>query len=123
MRINGTGKANTLKGTAGNDNMIGKGGNDTLIGGGGLDVMKGGKGRDTFVISTDQFALIRDFKPGKDSIVFVDDVTDVGIGVAPLDPSDFGTLVTFSQGVLSHDGAPVVAVGDVPLSYADLFVN
>lgn len=123
MKIVGTNKANTLKGTPGNDKINGKGGNDTIMGGGGVDVMKGGKGRDTFVVSADQIVFIKDFTPGKDRLVIVNDLNPQPGGLTPLDHSDFGTLVSIKNGTAIYDGAPVAVVGYVDISAGDIFLN
>lgn len=123
MKIIGTNKDNTLKGTTGDDTIIGKAGDDVIMGGGGADVMKGGKGRDTFVVSTDEIAMIRDFTPGKDQIVIVDEVAPQPTGVTPLDPLDFGSLVTVANGTLIYDGTPVAVIGYVDVTAGDLFLN
>ena len=124
MKVKGTRQDDHLSGTSGDDVIIGGRGDDVIrSGGGSLDIMKGGKGRDTFVISTDQFALIRDFQPGKDQLVLVDDLSPQPLGVTPLEPSDFGTIVTINNGVVEYQGSPVVAVGHVAVGYDDLFLN
>lgn len=123
MKIKGTKKADTLKGTDGDDKIIGKAGDDTIMGGGGADVMKGGKGRDTFVVSTDQIAFIKDFTPGKDRLVIVDDMNPQPGGLTPLDPLDFGSLVTINNGTAIYDGSPVAVVGYVDITAGDIFLN
>ena len=123
MKLIGTQKDDYLSGTSGDDVISGGRGDDVIRSGGGLDILKGGKGRDTFVVSTDQFALIRDFQPGKDQLILVDDLSPQPLGVTPLDPSDFGTLVAIDSGVIEYDGTPVVAIGSVAISTDDLSLN
>lgn len=124
MKIKGDKHDNILRGTAGDDKIIGKCGNDTIMGGGGgIDVMKGGKGRDTFVISPDQMAFIKDFTPGKDRLVIVDEMNPQPSGVTPLDPLDFGSLVSIDNGAVIYDGTPVAVVGYVGMAASDIFLN
>ncbi|RDI59915.1 calcium-binding protein [Microvirga subterranea] len=81
VRINGTGKGDTITGRAsneiimglsGNDRLSGGGGNDVLWSGLGKDVLAGGDGRDTFVFSTklDKRSVdkVTDFDAANDTI-------------------------------------------------------
>lgn len=66
MRIQGTGKAELLVGTAGDDSINGGNGNDTIISGAGTDWVTGGHGADTFVITSEsQYTMITDFNPAE----------------------------------------------------------
>lgn len=123
MKIKGTNKADMLKGTTGDDVINGRGGDDTIMGGGGADVLKGGKGRDTFVVSPDQMAFIRDFTPGKDRLVIVDELNPQPGGVTPLNPADFGSLVSIHNGTAIYDGSPVAVVKYVDIGAGDIFLN
>lgn len=124
MKIIGTKKDDNLAGTTGDDILKGGKGDDFIRSGGdGLDIMKGGDGADTFVVSVDQFVFIRDFEPGKDHLILVDDSNPQPNGATPLDPGDFGPLVTVTNGVIEYQGSPVVAVGDVGVGYGDLLLN
>lgn len=72
MRINGTGKNDSLHGLASNDVINGGKGNDFLWGHGGDDTLTGGAGRDVFVLSAGGGEdTITDFNPAEgDKIVF-----------------------------------------------------
>lgn len=66
MKIQGTGKADLLIGTAGDDSINGGNGNDTIISGAGTDWVTGGHGADTFVVTSDtQYMMITDFNPAE----------------------------------------------------------
>ena len=124
MKVIGTKRDDFLGGSSGNDVIKGPGGDDFIRSGGdGLDILKGGKGADTFVVNVDQFALIKDFKPGQDQIIPVDELNPQVEGATPLDPADFGTHVNFTNGVIEYNNTPVVAVGGVALSADDLLLN
>jgi Ca2+-binding RTX toxin-like protein len=72
MRIQGTGKSETLTGTGGSDSINGGAGNDVIDGGAGTDYLTGGKGADTFVFHDhSQYDIITDFNAAEgDTIVF-----------------------------------------------------
>ena len=58
-----------IDGGDGYDDIDGGDGDDTIIGGKGMDLLTGGKGKDVFVFRPgDGDDLIKDFKPGEDSI-------------------------------------------------------
>lgn len=66
----GTGR-DRLEGNVGDDAMFGGRGHDVLIGGRGDDAMRGGRGADAFVFREGHGEdVIRDFRPGRDSIEF-----------------------------------------------------
>ena len=77
MRINGTGKSETLTGTSGSDSINGGNGNDIIDGGAGTDYLTGGKGADTFIFHAhSQYDIITDFNAAEgDRIVFGTDAT------------------------------------------------
>nr|RNJ66112.1 MAG: hypothetical protein EDM05_27535 [Leptolyngbya sp. IPPAS B-1204] len=54
----------TLLGNQGRDQLWGGDGDDLLAGGAAANYLTGGKGKNTFVLSTDGTAIIRDFKAG-----------------------------------------------------------
>lgn len=141
MKINGTGKADYLVGTAGSDTINGGGGNDTLVGGAGTDVLTGGHGADTFVVGPDsQYDIITDFNAAEgDHIVF-------DFGTSPATTSAYSGTLFDGQTIqmpcgtcyvscvdingdgimdthLSLDGANVFLLGCTPglVSGADIF--
>lgn len=68
----------TLYGDGGDDKVKGGRGDDILEGNGGRDVLVGGKGADQFVLRNLNAAdKIRDFKPGKDTIVLANKAFDI----------------------------------------------
>jgi Ca2+-binding RTX toxin-like protein len=77
MRINGTGKSETLQGTSGSDSINGGGGNDVIDGGAGTDYLTGGRGADTFIFHAhSQYDVITDFNAAEgDRIVFGTDAS------------------------------------------------
>jgi Ca2+-binding RTX toxin-like protein len=74
--ITGSSGADTIVGEAGNDVLAGGAGKDVLIGGSGFDRLSGDEGNDTFVIESDDFALI-DGGEGMDTIE-IDFALDLG---------------------------------------------
>ena len=77
MRINGTGKSETIIGTAGADTINGGNGNDIIDGGAGTDYLTGGHGADTFIFhANSQYDVITEFHAAEgDRIVFGTDAT------------------------------------------------
>ena len=77
MRINGTGKSETLIGTSGSDGINGGGGNDIIDGGAGTDYLTGGRGADTFIFHAhSQYDVVTDFNAAEgDRIVFGTDAS------------------------------------------------
>ncbi|NET10281.1 MAG: hypothetical protein F6K16_37395, partial [Symploca sp. SIO2B6] len=78
-----------IYGGSGNDNIDGGAGNDVIHGGEGQDVMAGGEGNDTFQISgkwgthywrSSDFALIKDFTVGEDTIQLHGDASNFRLG-------------------------------------------
>jgi Ca2+-binding RTX toxin-like protein len=87
MKIQGTGKSETLVGTSGSDMINGGNGNDVLIGGAGMDTLTGGHGADTFVLQAhSQYDIITDFNPAEGDTVLFD------YGTSAATPLYSGTL-------------------------------
>ena len=105
-RLGGGGGFDTLRGGGGKDKLLGGGNDDQLIGGKGADILIGGGGGDTFsFVKGDGKDVIRDFKPGADTINFdarlfsdVDDILDHAR------KTDDGVLIRYDGGsVLIED--------------------
>lgn len=92
-RIAGGPKADILRGYGGDDKLKGLGGKDILDGGPGGDRLIGGKGDDVFRFSslteTGSPDRIKDFRPGRDTIVLDADVFPA-LAKGPLDAAMFG---------------------------------
>lgn len=73
MRIKGSNKADTLRGTASGDRVEGGRGNDFIDGGAGDDVLVGGGGSDMFVLrSGGGHDVVTDFNPAEGDRVMFD---------------------------------------------------
>jgi Ca2+-binding RTX toxin-like protein len=105
-----------LRGGAGDDVLRGGRGDDFLDGGAGNDILKGGKGKDTFFLSVDNFAVIADFNPKKDRIIF--DNGDGKTDQPPFDYSDF----SFEGNTLLYMGVAVATVDAFDISAGTLIV-
>lgn len=98
--------ADALYGKASDDQLSGGRGDDYLYGGAGDDLLNGGKGRDYFVFRLDDEGvdLVKDFKPGRDTLSFLTGSPDN----TPHLSYDAGT------GFVYNDGHPVVWIGHHP---------
>lgn len=113
-----------------NKRIYGEDGDDTIIGGTGSDILFGGQGRDLFVFRgvSDAVDEIRDFKAGRDKIVF--DSSDFDALGEVVDAAEFvvGTEATTADhhiiyddetGAVYWDGDGVGGDGKVQLAVLD----
>jgi Ca2+-binding RTX toxin-like protein len=91
-----------LFGSLGRDILNGGDGNDILFGSYDFDILTGGSGADTFIVRLGDYDSIKDFNVGDKIIVWVDTL-DTNYNTAP-------TGLSYTDGVLSIDGTPLVAV-------------
>lgn len=125
MKINGTGKNDSLHGQETNDVISAGKGNDFLWGHGGNDTLTGGAGADVFVFSTGGGKdTITDFNPAEgDVIVFSYDSPLNAMFIGPLSDgmawtSDSGGACSVEAGDFNSDGRidTTVHVNDVSVT-------
>ena len=93
-------------GTNGDAHLMGGPNNDMLVAGTGHQTMTGGDGNDQFVFAADTRAVVTDFQPGRDHLVF-----EGNAGTVP----DISAGQGASRSHLGHDGlaaAPVIVQDD-----------
>lgn len=111
MKIKGTDEQDLIYGTEDSDKIFGGRGPDYIFGKNGLDIIKGGPGKDTFIVG--DFDVILDFQPGKDTLIFDQNLYGGGPGGGPQVPSPGD--VTFGGSLIYYQDEPLVAVSRVPL--------
>ncbi|WP_163025892.1 sialate O-acetylesterase [Chachezhania antarctica] len=111
--IKGNRGDNRLDGAWGDDRLTGKGGDDRLADRHGDDIYTGGSGADHFVFERDAgHDRVTDFKPGKDSLVFIDLTARRDLSISQQGDD---TVIGFGEGaqvVLDDVDAQSLRVGD-----------
>ncbi|NJK70070.1 MAG: hypothetical protein HC941_29410 [Microcoleus sp. SU_5_3] len=96
--INGGRDDDYIEGGFGADIVFGGKGNDYLIGGGDTDTLIGGGGSDTFGLTSNGVAIIRDFDAASDFLELLDDLTGSRVLVARNDSNSVGVYASSNGG-------------------------
>ncbi|MCR4880721.1 MAG: hypothetical protein K6A44_02045 [bacterium] len=106
LLINGTKKADTLKGFTGDDEIYGYAGNDKITGGKGNDFINAGKGKNNIIYNLGDGDDIIEYGGGTDTLVF-----DKGTKVSAVYDGD-DLLVTYSGKKGNTDYSNTITVDD-----------